>query len=204
MNSPLLLEPDALPERRYRTIMADPPWPERGAGRIARGAQKHYPLMEVAAICALGAQVQRLAHLEGCHLYLWVTNNYLPAGFEVLAAWGFKYITLITWEKDRAGLGQYFRGITEHVMFARRGDPLPYKTIDGKRAQGMTVIKRPRKEHSAKPGSFYRTAERVSYEPRLEMFARTKRPGWDSWGNELANDVQIEAPTSAIQMELMP
>lgn len=179
----------------YRTIMADPPWPERGGGKIKRGADKHYPLMEVSEICALGPQVQRLADPVGCHLYLWVTNNYLRAGFEVLEAWGFEYITIITWEKDRAGLGQYFRGITEHIMFARRGKPLPYKSIDGKRAQGMTIIKRPRKEHSAKPDSFYRTAERVSYEPRLEMFARTKRPGWDTWGNEVVNDVAIATPS---------
>lgn len=173
--------------KRYRTILADPPWPEHGGGKIKRGADRHYPLMTVAAICALGPAVRDLADPAGCHLYLWVTNNYLRAGFDVLDAWGFEYITLITWEKDRVGLGQYFRGITEHVMFARRGKPLPYKVIDGKRAQGLTVIKRPRGKHSAKPESFRRMAERVSYEPRLEMFCRTPRPGWHCHGLEIEN-----------------
>jgi N6-adenosine-specific RNA methylase IME4 len=186
--------------KRYRTILADPPWPESGGGK--RGAQNHYPLMSVKEICALGQQVRELADPSGCHLYLWVTNNYLRDGFDVLDAWGFEYITLITWEKDRAGLGQYFRGITEHIMFARRGDPLPYKIIDGKRAQGMTIIKRPRTKHSAKPESFRRVAERVSYEPRLEMFCRAPRPGWASWGNEVKSDVEISTASDVGQQEL--
>lgn len=197
----MTLFPDTAPKPQgYRTILADPPWPEYGAG--GRGAQHHYPLMSVKQICELGFAVRKLADPAGCHLYLWVTNNYLRAGFEVLDAWGFEYITLITWEKDRAGLGQYFRGITEHVMFARRGNPLPYKVVDGKRAQGLTVIKRPRGKHSAKPESFRRMAERVSYEPRLEMFCRTPRPGWSVWGNEVESDIQILRASDVGQTEM--
>ena len=196
---PLRLEQPEQPARRlYRTILADPPWPERGGGQIKRGADRHYPLMSVRQICAL--RVQELAHPDGCHLYLWVTNNYLRAGFEVLDAWGFEYITLLTWPKDRIGLGQYFRGCTEHVMFARRGQP-PYKFDEhGKRCQGTTLIKGKRTDHSRKPHSLHRAAERVSYEPRLEMFARRPRPGWDLWGNEVESAVQIVA---AGQLQLL-
>ena len=63
---------------------------------------------------------------ENCHLYLWVTNNHLIDGLKVMQAWGFKYKTMITWTKDRFGLGQYFRGITEHCLFGVKGT-LPYK-----------------------------------------------------------------------------
>lgn len=114
-----------------------------------------------------------------------VTNNYLPAGIEVMAAWGFRYVTAITWLKDRFGLGQYFRAQTEHVLFGVRGS-LPYRTdpISGKRAQGTTGFMEPRQEHSRKPETMRSMIERVSYAPRLELFARRRYEGWDAWGNE--------------------
>lgn len=75
------------PKNKYKTIYADPPWPEQGGGRIKRGADRHYPLMSVKEIMEL--PVGDLADPEGCHLYLWATNNYLPAAFECIKAWGF-------------------------------------------------------------------------------------------------------------------
>ena len=167
--------------KKYATIYADPPWPEYGGGKIKRGADRHYPLMTVKEIKKL--PVQDIT-AENAHLYLWVTNNYLPAGLEVMQAWGFRYITTITWAKDRIGLGQYFRGMTEHCLFGVKGR-LPYKTKDGKRQQGKTLLLAPRERHSQKPAEMYDTIERVSYEPYIELFARNKRDGWDSWGNEV-------------------
>ena len=84
----------------YKTIVADPPWPEYGGGRIKRGADRHYKLMSVNEIKAMAVQVRRLTDQEGCHLYLWVTNNYLPYGFEVMREWDFEYKTCITWVKE--------------------------------------------------------------------------------------------------------
>ena len=102
--------------RKYKTIYIDPPWPEQGGGKIKRGADRHYKLMAVKEIEAL--PIQNLADSEGCHLYMWVTNNFLEKAFGLLRSWGFEYVTLITWNKDRIGLGQYYRGITEHCIFA--------------------------------------------------------------------------------------
>ena len=68
--------------------------------------------MKTSEIMAL--PVKQLADPEGCHLYLWTTNNFLPDALKVVEAWGFEYVTIITWMKDRKGLGQYFRGMTEH------------------------------------------------------------------------------------------
>lgn len=168
---------------KYRTIYVDPPWQETGGGKIKRGADRHYSLMTLAEIEAL--PIAQLAHSEGCHLYLWVTNNFLRKAFEILDAWGFEYITVITWQKDRFGLGQYFRGITEHCIFASTKRRLPYKLIDGKRAQGVTGFYEPKTIHSRKPAEMRRMIERVSYEPRIELFARQTFPGWDCWGNEV-------------------
>ena len=170
------------PDRKYKTIAADPPWPERGGGKIKRGADRHYELMKVKDIAAL--PVVDLTDPEGCHLYMWVTNNYLPDGIDVLRAWGFRYITKIDWHKDKIGLGQYFRGKSESCLFGVRGK-LPYKIVDGKRQQGVTSFEAPVGRHSEKPEIMRQMIERVSYAPRIELFARHDRPGWDSWGLEV-------------------
>lgn len=173
---------------KYKTILADPPWAEQGGGAVyVRGAQRHYPLMKVTDICDLKVNGNNIAELaeDNAHCYLWVTNGFLPSGLKVLEAWGFQYKTMITWAKDRFGLGQYFRGQTEQCLFGVRG-MLPYKLReDGVRAQGRTLITAPRQEHSKKPEELRCMVELVSYGPYLELFARNSIPGWDSWGNEL-------------------
>lgn len=168
---------------KYKTIYIDPPWPESGGGRIKRGADGHYNLMTVGQIKAL--PVQTLTSDEGCHLYLWATNNFLEDAFECIRSWGFKYVTTITWMKDRIGLGQYYRGITEHCLFATTPKRLPYKTVNGKRAQGRTGFVEPKREHSRKPDEMRRMIELVSYVPRIELFARERFDGWDCLGNEV-------------------
>jgi len=152
-----------------------------GGGRLKRGADRHYPLMKTKDIMALPV---RMIADDNCHLYLWATNNHLQDAFSVMGAWGFEYKTMITWLKDKKGLGQYFRGKTEHCLFGVRGN-LPYKTMDGKRCQGVTGFFAPRREHSRKPEEMRAMIELVSYEPRIELFARERFDGWDCWGNEV-------------------
>lgn len=116
-------------------------------------------------------------------------------GLKVMEAWGFKYKTMITWHKDRFGLGQYFRGQTEHCLFGVKG-MIPYKKVNGKRQQGTTVFIAPRKKHSQKPIEMVSLIEKVSDRDgfnKLEMFARDKKPGWDIWGNELENSIQLKS-----------
>jgi len=177
--------PVSLPfgDGQFHTVYADPPWPEFGGGRIRRGANRHYPLMSVTDIAMMGNEVKRIAD-DNSHCYIWTTNNHLHDGLRVLALWGYRYITTITWVKDRMGLGQYFRGMTEHCLFGVRGR-LPYRTVDGKRAQGRTMIWSLRHEHSAKPEEMREMIERVSWPDYLELFARRRADGWAGWGNEL-------------------
>ena len=177
----------------YKTIYADPPWFESGGGKIKRGADAHYSLMKTKDIIAMAPFVKSLAD-ENCHLYLWTTNNFLPDALEVMKAWGFDYKTMITWVKDRQGLGQYFRGLTEHCLFGVKGN-LPYKIIDGKRAQGVTGFYEPKTIHSRKPCKMRSMIETVSYEPRIELFARQKFSGWDYWGNEVGSELEINEET---------
>lgn len=168
-------------DRKYKTIYADPPWEEKGGGKIKRGADRHYNLMKTKDIAAL--PVQNLCHEDGCHLYLWATNNHLQDAFYVIGQWGFEYITLITWQKDRQGLGQYFRGITEHCLFASTKKRLPYKIINGKRCQGVTGFYEVKTIHSRKPAKMREMIEIVSYANRIELFARETFENWDYWGD---------------------
>lgn len=172
---------------KYRVIYADPPWLERGGGQIKRGADRHYPLMSTKDIIALN--IPAIA-ADNCHLYLWVTNNFLPDGLAVMKAWGFEYKTTITWAKDKIGLGQYFRGQTEHCLFGTKGH-LPYKVVDGVRQQGRTLLTAPRTIHSRKPQEMRAMIEKVSYAPRIEIFAREVAPGWHVWGNQVGSDINL-------------
>lgn len=164
----------------FRCIVADPPWREAGGGRIKRGADKHYALMKTSQIIKTISSCPLYQPAENAHLYLWITNNFLRDGLAVLDALGWRYVTMITWAKQgRIGLGQYYRGMTEHVLFAVRGvQPALVRTES-------TLLLAPRGAHSVKPQAFYDRIERVSPGPRLELFARTLRPGWTTWGNEL-------------------
>jgi N6-adenosine-specific RNA methylase IME4 len=123
--------------------------------------------------------VARLAAPDGCHLYLWTTAPKLEVAYQVLRAWGFDFKTVLVWRKRRLGLGRHFRSQTEFILFATRGPNLPL------REQGLSnVVDAPVARHSEKPDAFYALAERASFEPRLDMFARKPRPGWTVWGAE--------------------
>lgn len=181
------------PQKRFATVLADPPWLERGGGQVKRGADRHYPLMPTAAICKL--PVHQIA-ADDAHLYLWVTNNFLPDGLEVMECWGFRYVTNLAWGKVRdgkvqQGLGQYFRGSHELLLFGVRGQ-VPYRTTaEGKRAQHPTLVLEPRGEHSRKPDVFHDIIEKVSPGPYVELFARRAWPGWAVWGNEVQSTVAL-------------
>ena len=168
--------------RRYRTILADPPWDIHHNGRW--GTASPYPVMSLADIGAL--RVQALAS-DDAHLWLWVTNSAIHAGQAVMEAWGFSYRSCLTWIKPRFGLGQYLRTQTEHLLLGVRGRaPIQF------RAQG-TWFYAPVQEHSRKPEEQYAIIERCSPGPYLELFARRRRPGWDVWGNEVASDVELSS-----------
>lgn len=166
--------------RRWRAILADPPWVTEQRG--ARGAEQHYPLMSIEDIATM--PVADLAE-DDAHLWLWVTNATLRAGYDIAEAWGFTVRSPLTWVKFRLGLGNYLRNSTEHLLFATRGNA-PVKF----RAQ-PTWINAPVQDHSHKPEEQYALIERVSPGPYLELFARRHQPGWDAWGNEIDSDLVL-------------
>lgn len=179
--------------RRFHTIMVDPPWPERGSGRVKRGADRHYKTLPVRDIPSVILRSELWLPHRDAHLYLWVTNNYLPDGCRLVEALGFRYVTCITWEKvtqdggDHTGLGQYFRGQTEHMLFGVRGNGYAVRTKrrDLRSLLRADSFKAPVGEHSEKPPEAFDLVERRSRGPYLEVFSRRRRPRWTSWGDEV-------------------
>lgn len=165
----------------YRTISIDPPWKLTGGGQSKRGSDAHYPLLSTSEIMAL-LQSHRMLTPDpsGCHLYVWVTNNFLEDGLRVMKALGFRYVTNLAWVKNHYGLGRYFRGQHELALFGVMGDTQMPDVHDI-----SSVISADKREHSEKPDLFYEIVEKVSQPPRLELFARAPRKGWDTWGNEI-------------------
>ncbi|WP_019647223.1 MT-A70 family methyltransferase [Novispirillum itersonii] len=174
--------------KRYSTILADPPW--RFENRTGKMAPEHrrlarYGTMSIEEICSL--PVSDIADTTS-HLYMWVPNALLPEGLQVLKAWGFTYKTNIVWHKlrkdggsDGRGVGFYFRNVTELILFGVRGKNA--RTLAPARSQ-VNYIGTRKREHSRKPDEQYELIQECSPGPYLEMFARGVRAGWDVWGNQ--------------------
>jgi len=177
------------PTKRYRTIVADPPWqfdqswatngPTPFTGKTLykkpRGAVANYPVMSMDELrnLPIGLWAQ-----DNAHLYLWTTNTFMLEAHELAKVWGFKVKTILTWVKPRLGMGTYFRNNTEHVVFAVRGS-CPVLRHDVR-----TAFTGAQRAHSEKPDVFYDIVQSMSLGPYLDVFARKQRFGWDTWGDE--------------------
>jgi N6-adenosine-specific RNA methylase IME4 len=166
-------------ETAFSAILIDPPWDWGDEGdhdQLGR-ARPDYATMTFEQILAL--PLQKLSDTD-CHLYMWITNRSMPKGFSLLEAWGFRFITVLTWPKKSFGMGNYFRGQTEHILFGVKGSqPL-------KRKNASTLLpdwNRGKGGHSSKPTEIYEFVESCSPGPYLEMFGRgLPRPDWIIWG----------------------
>jgi N6-adenosine-specific RNA methylase IME4 len=191
------------PTKKYGAILADPPWRfhtwDKATAVIAKHrksygnapASVHYQTLAVEDIAAL--PINNLA-AENSVLFLWCCWPMLLDALTVITAWGFEYKTCaFAWTKactnqiemfrDDAdtlmGMGYWTRANTEPCLLATRGNP---KRMDAGIRQ---AIIEPRREHSRKPSCVYARIERLVAGPYLELFARTRRDGWDAWGNEI-------------------
>jgi N6-adenosine-specific RNA methylase IME4 len=172
--------PPPLPGRGpYRVIVADPPWHFESDEKQnpERRAAKPYPLMTTEQICQI--DVAAIAHGD-CLLWLWTTNFHMREAFTVLDAWGFKQKTILTWAKDRMGLGDWLRGQTEHCLLAVRGKPIVELTNQ------TTLLHGVRRKNSQKPAEFYGFVERLCPAPRYAyLFSRYRyNEYWDCHGDE--------------------
>ncbi len=193
------------PAGGFGLIMADPPWSYemRSDKGYEKAPEAKYATMPLADIMAL--PVEALAAPD-CLLWLWAVNPQLPQAIEVLRAWGFTFKTAGTWLKRSTrgkvsfGTGYILRSSNEPFLIGTRGAP---KTTRGTRSSvithderftgewsdvwpnGTVTIEASVREHSRKPDEAFRACEELMPDvQRLELFSRTDRSGWRTWGNE--------------------
>ena len=174
------------PDKKYKIIYADPPWTyDNMKDKNPDMGGITYPTMTLDEIKAM--PVQDITDKD-CALFMWATMPKLREAFEVIDAWGFRYITCaVTWVKQNpkgegiySGLGHWTNGNAELCLFAKKGAPK-------RQAKNVKqIVLSPRGKHSAKPIEVRdRIVSLIGDLPRIELFARQTAEGWDNWGNEV-------------------
>jgi len=179
--------------KKYKVIYADPPWEYKESGGGNRGtAGLPYPTMATNDICNL--PVQKISH-DDCILFIWATFRKLPECLKVIRAWGFEYYGLgFNWVKTNSksdsvfwGMGYYTRQNPEICLIATKGGK--FKPLV---RNIHSVVMSQREEHSKKPDVVRENIVKIIGDvTRVELFARQKTNGWDTWGNELENDLDM-------------
>jgi len=179
---------------KFKCIVCDAPWLYRNkktGGSMVSGASTKYTTLSLDDLCSL--PVKEIAD-KNAVLFLWVTTplKYEIAQSGLVEKWGFRYISTIYWNKlGRLGLGYWYRGQVEECWMCTRGNVKAWRT------QLPNIIQSKVRKHSEKPEEFFQMIEpsldTFDMNPRLEMFARTVRPGWHAIGEEITgNDIRID------------
>lgn len=176
----------------YEVVYADPPWQYAGLGPGPRGEpENHYPTLTPGEIKTFLSD-HDIPIAKNAVLYMWTTSPKLIEGLETMKAWGFTYKTQAVWDKQSWSIGWWFRGQHEILLVGTRGRFSPPPT----EMRRSSVYSHPRSRHSEKPSEVRDDIKRwFPKRRRIELFARTRSPGWDAFGNELA-DVNVSAGAS--------
>jgi len=163
------------PNGLYHVLVVDPPWQysKRAEDATHRG-RCIYPTMSIEEISAMN-----LPDEDDAVLWLWTTNAFMHEAYHVLDSWGYIPKTILTWVKDRMGVGDWLRGQSEHCILAVKGRPVINLTNQ------TTVLNAPLREHSRKPDEFYNMVGALCPGKKIDIFSREPREGWDQWGCEI-------------------
>lgn len=205
-----------LPRGPFAVILADPAWSYityNGSGTPHRTKKDHYPVMTLDELKLL--EVSEVA-AKDCVLIMWVIGSHLDQALELGRSWGFTYKSdLFYWIKigksdpsvRPIGMGKWTRKQVETALIFTRGNP---KRLDAGVRQLIEteehLIYAARREHSRKPDQQYERIERLCAGPFLEMFARTQRSGWESWGNETTKFAELDpllAPAAEMDYQFL-
>lgn len=177
--------------KKYSVIYADPPWKYKNTSPPCLPSKSpdtclfeyYYETMTIDELKKM--PISQISNKD-CVLFMWSTTPNIEQALELMKAWGFKYKTMITWEKTNNDcMGYWFRVCTEHLIVAIRGNIKSFRSME------RTCHREPRRKHSQKPEYFYELIERVTSGERIELFARAGRLGWDAFGNEVKNSVEL-------------
>lgn len=163
------------PIDQWDVIVIDPPWPIAGEyDPDWRRICPDYPTMSLEKIASI-----KIPAASDCILWLWVTNLNMHDGFHLLEHWGFQFRNILTWAKDRFGVGNWLRGQTEHCLLATKGNPI----FQGESISTLLIAERGK--HSEKPSAFYELVDRCCFGKKLDYFFGKEREGWDSYGDKV-------------------
>ena len=159
----------------YDVIAIDPPW---------KYVEKYDPDGRRGACPYLTMSQQELRNIkipssDNCVLFLWTTHRFIWDAKELLDHWGFEYKCILTWDKEKMGLGMWLRMQSEFCLIGIKGKP--YWKLTNER----DLIREGRTTHSTKPESFYTLVEGLCAGKKLDYFSRSKREGWDCFGDEV-------------------
>lgn len=186
-----------LPEKKYDIIYADPPWDYGGKLQFDKSSKSaeninlnrnifissanfKYPTIKTKDLKKI--PIKEIAK-DDCLLFMWVTNPHLDQGIELGKAWGFDYKTVaFVWDKMAHNPGQYTLSYCELCLVFKKGRiPKPRGARNIKQ-----LVRVSRSEHSEKPLQVLDNIEKMfPTQDRIEMFARSKKKGWDVWGLDI-------------------
>jgi N6-adenosine-specific RNA methylase IME4 len=165
----------------FDVVSVDPPWPYEGESKnitsfdsIGRRVANPYPEMSIEQIKNI-----ELPLMQDAVVLLWTTHKFLPDAFEILKEWKLDYKATLVWNKEKIGMGAWFRMQCEFCLVGIKGKPYWENTLY------RDIITEARREHSRKPDSFFEMIEKITMGNRLEYFSREKREGWKVFGNDI-------------------
>jgi len=164
------------PNEKFDVIVIDPPWPYNNEDNYDpeyfRGTIP-YPSMSIEEIKSL-----EIPASDDCVLWLWTTHRFLRESFNILDYWGFRDVSILTWVKNKIGVGRWLRSQTEYCIMSVKGKPKVNLTSQS------TVLYGKSREHSRKPDEFYTMVDSLCIGYKLDYFSREKREGWNQFGIE--------------------
>jgi N6-adenosine-specific RNA methylase IME4 len=176
------IEQGLLPELKglFDVVSVDPPWPYEGENKsitsfdsVGRRVANPYPEMSIDDIKNIDIPL-----MDDAVVLLWTTHKFLPDAFEILKGWNLEYKATLVWNKEKIGMGAWFRMQCEFCLVGIKGKPYWNNTTF------RDILTEPRREHSRKPDSFFDMIEQITLGRRLEYFSREQRNGWETYGND--------------------
>jgi N6-adenosine-specific RNA methylase IME4 len=165
----------------FDVVSVDPPWPYEGESKnltsfdsVGRRVANPYPEMSIGQIKSI-----ELPLMDNAVVLLWTTHKFLPDAFEILKEWNLDYKATLVWNKEKIGMGVWFRMQCEFCLVGIKGKPYWENTTY------RDIITESRREHSRKPDYFFEMIEKITMGNRLEYFSREKREGWKVFGNDI-------------------
>ena len=168
-------------EGLFDVVSVDPPWNYEGENKnktsfdsVGRRVANPYPEMSTQEI----KQIE-IPLMKDSIVFLWTTHKFLPDALEILKEWNLEYKGTLVWNKEKMGMGAWFRMQCEFCLVGIKGKPYWENT------KYRDILNEPRREHSRKPDSFFTMVEEITLGRRLEYFSREKRQGWEVFGNDI-------------------